>query len=155
MQCLPASCIGWALCKSALSVIAGINLCAAMVHAHAETPASFAPTETTNVSIQPLGGVDLARDFPSLTNRVLRARRITIGPGGSVAWHEHQQRPGVAYLIEGSLIEIRDDGSGVRRIERQAGDAVFESKGVLHAWENISQHPATAVVIDVMIEDTP
>ena len=155
MQSLSASCLERMVLKPVLSVIAGMNLCAAMVHAHAETPASFAPTETTKVSIQPLGGIDLARDFPSLTNLVLRARRITIGPGGSVAWHEHQQRPGVAYLIEGSLIEIRDDGSGVRRIEHQAGDAVFESKGVLHAWENISQHPATAVVVDMVIEDTP
>ena len=111
--------------------------------------------ETIKVSIQPLGRFDLASDFPSLTDRVLRARRITIGPGGSVAWHEHQQRSGVAYLLEGSLIKIRDDGRGVRRIERQAGDAVFESKGVLHAWENISQHPATAMVIDVVIEVTP
>ena len=111
--------------------------------------------ETIKVSIQPLGRFDLARDLPSITQRVLRARRITIGPGGSVAWHEHQQRSGVAYLLEGSLIEIRDDGRGVRRIERQAGDAVFESKGVLHAWENISQHPATAVVIDVVSEDAP
>ena len=155
MQCLPASCIEMTLVKSALSVIAGMNFCAAMVHAHAETPGSHAPMETIKVSVQPLGRVDLASDFPSLTDRVLRARRITIGPGGSIAWHEHQQRPGVAYLMEGSLIEIRGDGSGVRRIERHAGDAMFESKGVLHAWENISQHPATAVVIDVVSEDAP
>ena len=125
--------------KSALSVIAGINFCAAMVHAHAER-SKLCSDGDHKVSIQPLGQVDLASDFPSPTNRVLRARRITIGPGGSVAWHEHQQRPGVAYLIEGSLIEIRDDGSGVRRIERQAGDAVFESKSPA-CLENINQPP--------------
>ena len=81
---------------------------------------------------------------------MLRTRRITIAPGGSVAWHEHQQRPGVAYLIEGNLTEVRDDGSGPRTIQRRAGEAVFESTGVLHGWRNDSGLPATAVVIDLV-----
>ena len=72
-----------------------------------------------------------------------------------MAWHQHQQRPGVAYLINGSLIEIRDDGTGPRAIQRKTGEAVFESTGVLHGWRNDSDQPATAVVIDLVPQRQP
>ncbi|WP_066907960.1 cupin domain-containing protein [Synechococcus sp. MIT S9509] len=114
-----------------------------------------APSRTEKVSVEPLGSLDLSREFAALQGRVLRTRRITIAPGGSVAWHQHQQRPGVAYLINGSLIEIRDDGSGPRALRRKAGDAVFESSGVLHGWRNDSDQPATAVVIDLVPQTQP
>ena len=109
-----------------------------------------APSSTTKVSVESLGSLDLSSEFAALNGRMLRTRRITIAPGGSVAWHQHQQRPGVAYLIEGTLVEVRDDGSGPRSIQRSAGEAVFESTGVLHGWRNDSGLPATAVVIDLV-----
>ena len=114
-----------------------------------------APSLTTKVGIQSLGSVDLSREFSTLNGRMLRTRRITIAPGGSVAWHQHQQRPGVAYIVEGSLIEVRDDGSGPQSILRSAGDAVFESTEVLHGWRNDSDQTATAVVIDLVPEPRP
>ena len=114
------------------------------------TPPADAPSMTRKVSVIPLGSVDLAREFTALNERILRGRHITIRPGGSVAWHEHQQRPGVAYLIKGNLIEIRDDGTGVQSHRRQAGEAVFESTGVLHGWRNDSDQPATALVVDLV-----
>ena len=114
-----------------------------------------APSATAKVSVESLGSLDLSREFPAMKGRMLRTRRITINPGGSVAWHQHQQRPGVAYLINGSLIEIRDEGSGPRSVQRRAGDAVFESTGVLHGWRNESNQPATAVVIDLVPQAQP
>ena len=114
-----------------------------------------APSTTAKVSVEPLGSLDLSKEFAALQGRMLRTRRITINPGGSVAWHQHQQRPGVAYLIKGTLIEIRDDGAGPRAIARRAGDAVFESTGVLHGWRNDSDQPATAVVIDLVPQMQP
>ena len=114
-----------------------------------------APSTTEKVSMESLGSLDLSKEFTALQGRMLRTRRITIAPGGSVAWHQHQQRPGVAYLINGSLIEIRDDGTGPRAIQRRAGEAVFESTGVLHGWRNDSDHPATAVVIDLVPQMQP
>ena len=113
-------------------------------------PYRTAPTISSKVRVETLGSQDLSREYGALNERMLRARRITIAPGGSVAWHQHQQRPGVAYLFKGSLIEVRDDGSGPRSIQRKAGDAVFESTGVLHGWRNDSDQPATAVVIDLV-----
>ena len=119
------------------------------------TPPPGAPAVTTKVGIEPLGNLDLSGEFSALEGRMLRTRRITIAPGGSVAWHQHQRRPGVAYVIEGTLIEIRDDGSAPRSIQRTAGDAVFESTGVLHGWRNNSDQPATAVVIDLVPNTQP
>ena len=113
-------------------------------------PHPDAPSITKKVGVTSLGSLDLSGEQGALNERMLRTRRITIAPGGSVAWHQHQQRPGVAYLIEGSLTEIRDDGAGPRSIQRKAGDAVFESTGVLHGWRNESGKPATAVVIDLI-----
>ena len=114
------------------------------------TPPAGAPSVTQKVSVEPLGSVDLSREFKAPNERILRSRRITISPGGSVAWHEHQDRPGVAYLIEGTLIEVRDEGSGVQSVRRQTGDAVFESTGVLHGWKNDSDRPAKAVIVDLV-----
>ena len=114
-----------------------------------------APSTTARVNVESLGSLDLSREFTALQGRILRTRRITIAPGGSVAWHQHQQRPGVAYLISGTLIEIRDDGTGPRSIQRRAGDAVFESTGVLHGWKNDSNEAATAVGIDLVPQTQP
>ena len=111
-----------------------------------------APRQTRHVTSQNLGTIDLSQDFKSLKGRMLRARLITIEPGGSVAWHEHQQRPGVAYLLSGSLVEIRDEGQGERRIMRSHGDAVFENNGVRHGWKNTASVPATALVVDLIPE---
>ena len=113
-------------------------------------PPRSAPSITTKVGVEPLGNLDLSGEFRAMKGRMLRTRRITIAPGGSVAWHQHEQRPGVAYVIEGSLIEVRDDGSGIQSIQRRAGDAVFESTDVLHGWRNDSDQAATAVVIDLV-----
>lgn len=109
-----------------------------------------APSETRKVQVESLGTLDLAKEFEAMEGRDLRTRRITILPGGSVAWHEHDQRPGVAYILSGTLVEYRQDSSGVRAIERSTGDAVFESSGVLHGWRNSSGLEATAVVIDLV-----
>ena len=57
MQCLPTSCIGRTVLQSALSVIAGTNSCAAMVHSHAETPESHAPMEPHRSVLNPSVGL--------------------------------------------------------------------------------------------------
>lgn len=115
-----------------------------------QAPPGLAPRQTRDVSTKDLGAIALSQEFRSLNDRVFRARLITIEPGGSVAWHEHRQRPGVAYLLSGSLVEIRDEGQGPRRILRRQGDAVFEQTGVRHGWTNTSALPATALVVDVI-----
>ena len=76
-------------------------------------PLPDTPSITRKVSVESLGSLDLSKENGALNEKKLRTRRITIAPGGSVAWHQHQQRPGVAYLIEGSLTEVYDSAVGV------------------------------------------
>ena len=53
------------------------------------------------LEVKRLGGQPLGPDFPALAGRELRLRQITIAPGGSIGLHLHDQRPGVAYILEG------------------------------------------------------
>ena len=126
---------------------------AVIPQAEEQNAAVVAPSQTRHVTAQDLGMIELSNEFEALKGRMLRARLITIERGGSVAWHEHQQRPGLAYLINGSLVETRDEGQGPRKFLRRQGDAVFESTGVLHGWKNISSVPVTTLVVDLIPEE--
>lgn len=107
------------------------------------------PTENRGIeAVNLLGAVSLADEFPGLAGRELRAREIVIAPGGVIAVHRHQQRPGVAYILEGEIVEHRNDADGP--ILRRAGDAAFEKTGVIHWWENASQATVRALVVDIV-----
>ena len=109
------------------------------------------PTENRGVtSVTPVGSVVLGGEFEGMQGRMLRAREIVIAPGGVIAVHEHQQRPGVAYIIEGEIMEHRNDQQ--EPLVRRPGDAAFEKTGVVHWWENRSNKPVRALVVDVVPE---
>ena len=109
------------------------------------------PKENRGVtSVKPVGSVKLGGEFEGMQGRMLRAREIVIAPGGVIAVHEHNKRPGVAYIVEGEIIEHRNDHN--EPIVRRAGDAAFEKTGVAHWWENRSQTPVRALVVDVVPE---
>ena len=107
------------------------------------------PRETRGVeSITALGHVPLDGEFDSPDGRVLRAREFLIAPGAQIAVHEHQQRPGVAYILEGELVEHRNDAPAP--IRRGVGAVAFERTGVVHWWKNESDRPARALVVDIV-----
>jgi len=109
------------------------------------------PTESRGVSsITPVGVVPLEGEFEGLQGRVLRSREIVIAPGGVIAVHEHNKRPGMAYILEGEIVEHRNDHK--EPITRRAGDAAFEKTGVVHWWENRSEYPVRALVVDLVPE---
>ncbi len=107
-----------------------------------------------NKGIRPismLGAVALGDDFPALQGRQLRAREIVVEPGGVVAVHEHQQRPGVAYILEGSIYEHR--AGEAKPLLRTKGAVSFEKGGVIHWWENRSRKIVRALVVDIVPEE--
>ncbi len=107
-----------------------------------------------NKGIRPitqLGTVGLGDDFPALQGRQLRAREIVVEPGGVVAVHEHQQRPGVAYILEGSIYEHR--AGEAKPLLRTKGAVSFEKGGVIHWWENRSKKIVRALVVDIVPEE--
>jgi quercetin dioxygenase-like cupin family protein len=70
------------------------------------------PKENKGIAVAPLGSVSLEGELPGVTGRIMRAREITIEPGGAVAVHQHDGRPGLAYILEGEVYEHRNDEAG-------------------------------------------
>jgi len=147
--------LGLGLLLASVSAIAH-DLIAANVVPEAERKSASqkgfsGPTESHGVTaVTPVGSVALSGEFEGMQGRVLRAREIVIAPGGVVAVHEHNKRPGVAYILEGEIIEHRNDHN--EPIQRRPGDAAFEQTGVVHWWENRSDKPVRALVVDVVPE---
>lgn len=109
------------------------------------------PTETTGVeSIEKLGAIALGQDFEAMDGRSIRIRRITVLPGAVVGAHEHHQRPGVAYILEGEMTEMRP---GADPVVKKAGETAFEESGVIHWWRNDSGKKAVVLVVDIVTDD--
>lgn len=107
------------------------------------------PTKTQGIEgVKTLMNLDLGEEFSCMKGVVLRARELELGPEAIVAVHEHTRRPGMAYILEGEMTEVRNDGKGAHL--RRAGDASLERSGVTHYWENRSGKKAKALVIDLV-----
>lgn len=116
---------------------------------HAAKMGEQGPKKSQGIkSANQLGIVELSEEFPNIGNRIMRAREIVIEPGGIVAVHEHQNRPGLAYILEGEIIEHRNDHN--EPLLRKAGDVAFENSGVIHWWENRSSKIVRALVVDII-----
>lgn len=111
--------------------------------------AATGPTENRGVeAVNSLGAILLGGEFPGMDGKELRAREIVIAPGGVIAVHQHDARPGLAYILEGEIVEHRNDAEGP--ITRRAGDVSFEKTGVVHWWENASAATVRALVVDIV-----
>jgi quercetin dioxygenase-like cupin family protein len=97
------------------------------------------------VVIVPVGVVELGPEIDGMAGRQLRARRVTVEPGGTIAHHSHKDRPSAEVLIEGRLIEYRN---GVA-VEHGPGDWIFSDKTTNHSWENKGSVPAVLLPVDV------
>lgn len=99
-------------------------------------------------SIREVGVIDLGEEFPAMRGRRMRARIFTIEPGGVIGVHAHEQRPGYAMILSGSIVEHRNDASAP--LVRNPGDIAIEKGGVAHWWENVSAEPVQALVVDIV-----
>lgn len=103
------------------------------------------PTETRNSISKALASMDLAGEIPDGAGRLLRARAVTIEPGGHTAAHTHVNRPTLEYVQQGQVIEVRN---GVE-VPHAAGEMVPAGNGVSHYWVNRGQVPVVLIPIDV------
>jgi quercetin dioxygenase-like cupin family protein len=104
------------------------------------------PTVTQGVKISPPTALDLTEELDGVSGRQLRLRIVTIDPGGVIAVHSHNGRPGVAYILQGTLTEHRE-GSGV--IERHEGESWTEGKDTTHWAENKGDASVVILAVDV------
>jgi quercetin dioxygenase-like cupin family protein len=105
-----------------------------------------APSAQTGVSVSPATALDLGPEIDGVEGRQLRLRVVTFEPGGGIPVHSHKGRPGVAYMLSGTLTEHIE---GVGTHVHKAGESWTEGKDTNHWAENAGDKPAVVVAVDV------
>ncbi len=95
---------------------------------------------TAGVRIEDVALVPTAAD----PTRAVRLRRITVAPGGVIAWHEHATIQGFAVLVSGEMVELRN--TCLDPITYRAGDVAIEDANTAHSWRNEGDAPAVVLV---------
>ena len=106
--------------------------------------------ETRGVETKLLGTVDLAGEIDGMEGRQLRMRMVTIEPGGVFGpLHDHKGRPGIVYILEGTITDHRD---GVAT-DYGPGVGWPEDRHTLHWLENRGTVPAVEISVDIVSQD--
>jgi quercetin dioxygenase-like cupin family protein len=100
--------------------------------------------ETSGVTIEDVALTPVAGE-PA---RALRLRRIVAAPGGVIAWHDHTQVQGMALLVSGEMVELRN--TCLDRLVYRAGDIAIEDVNTAHSWRNESDEEAIVLVSHVV-----
>jgi hypothetical protein len=131
----------------ALSAAIGVALGIVGGHSLAEMAA---PTEHKGLQVEALGVVseDSMEKQIGLTGYKLQLREITIEPGGQIAKHSHEGRPGLVKVISGTWTEGRPSGE----MDFVASDplGILEDSETIHWFWNRGSEPAAAIVCDIV-----
>ena len=101
-----------------------------------------------------LGQIDLSKEKVAVAGHHLRMRRLDIQPGGVVAWHSHEDRPALIYIISGTISEYSSHCAVP--IVHKAGEVSLEQAGLAHWWKNGSKHPVVLISADIAADpETP
>ena len=106
-----------------------------------------ATPETKGVTVELLAVLDLGAEIEGMAGRQLRMRMVTIEPGGVFGpLHDHIDRPGMVYILEGTITDHRDGAA------KDYGPGVGwpEDKKTLHWLENRGTVPAVEVSVDIV-----
>ena len=102
---------------------------------------------TRGVTVELLATVDLGPEIPGMAGRQLRMRRVTMEPGGVFGpVHDHQDRPGTVYVLQGTITDHRDDSE----TDYGPGLGWPEDRHTLHWLENRGDVPAVEISVDVV-----
>jgi quercetin dioxygenase-like cupin family protein len=102
------------------------------------------PADNKGLDAKVESTIDLAPDFPGYQ---LRLRTITFEPGGVAGFHSHKDRPAFAYVLQGTLTELRQGGYEKRV---NPGEVITESRDVQHWAENRSGAKVVLVGVDIV-----
>ncbi|MGE0058854.1 MAG: cupin domain-containing protein [Dehalococcoidia bacterium] len=109
-----------------------------------------AAPETRGVSVQLLTTVDLGPEIEGMSGRQLRMRMVTIEPGGVFGpVHDHVGRPGVVYILQGTITDHRDG----QATEYGPGVGWPEDANTRHWLENTGTVPAVEISVDIVRQD--
>jgi quercetin dioxygenase-like cupin family protein len=105
---------------------------------------------TDGVTVELLASMDLGPEIDGLAGRRLRLRKVTLQPGavfGPV--HDHKDRPGVVYILAGTIVDHRDDVA----TEYGPGPGWPEDRNTLHWLENRGTIPAVEISVDIVRQE--
>ncbi len=99
---------------------------------------------TSGVQAEDIALTPLASD----PTRAVRLRRIVVQPGGIIAWHDHTALQGMALIVSGEMVELRN--SCLDPILYRAGDVALEDVATAHSWRNEGDVEALILVSHVV-----
>jgi quercetin dioxygenase-like cupin family protein len=103
--------------------------------------------EARGVEVELLATVDLGPEIQGLEGLQLRMRMVTIEPGGVFGpVHDHQGRPGIVYVLQGTITDHRDGTA----TDYGPGVGWPEDRNTLHWLENTGTVPAVEISVDVV-----
>ena len=103
--------------------------------------------ETKGVTAELLGTVDLGPEIEGMEGRELRMRMVTIEPGGVYGpVHDHVDRPGIVYILQGTITDHRDGVS----TDYGPGLGWREDRNTVHWLENRGTTVAVEISVDVV-----
>ena len=108
------------------------------------------PTEHAGLTVRTLGAVEagsMSRQL-SLEGHRLQLRAITIEPGGQIAKHSHEGRPGLVWMLDGTWVEGRPGGE--TSLTAGSDETIVEDADTVHWFWNTGDEPATALVCDIV-----
>jgi len=120
-----------------ITLVAGIGLGSAIGQ---QNP----PKSNKGLDAKVVSTIDLAPDMPGYQ---LRLRTITVEPGGVAGLHSHKDRPEFVYILEGTLMELREDGSTK---QYKPADVITGSRDVTHWAENRGTGKVVFVGVDIL-----
>ncbi len=96
------------------------------------------------------GTIQITHLFTSeeLKGKCRLCARISIAPGDSIGFHEHQNEEEVYILTRGTAL-VNDDG-----VERElvAGDAILTGGGKGHSIKNIGKEPLELIAVILLYQ---
>ena len=112
-----------------------------------------APKEHVGLSVETLGVVPASsiEATTGLEGYRLQLRAITIAPGGQIAAHSHENRPGLVKVMSGEWIEGTPEGE--HSYTAGGAEGILEDEDTTHWFFNRGDEPATAIVCDITPEN--
>jgi quercetin dioxygenase-like cupin family protein len=150
------------LAVSIAGVLSGALLFGATIASAGECPAGkvtengqkAGATAHKGVAEKLLGQIDLSKEKVAVAGHHFRMRRLDVQPGGEVAWHSHEDRPALIYVVSGRITEYSSHCSVP--IVHKTGELSIEQAGLSHWWKNTSKQPVVLISADIAVDpETP
>ena len=133
---------------SKIKISAGI-LFFAILSFHSLAVDSLKPDKPEGFNVRTLHVTNLKGEIPHGEGISLRMRLISIEPGGHTSFHVHKNRPGIVYVVSGSIINHPE---GEPPVKVASGEIFVETQGYTHYIENKGETAAILVASDIVTD---